>query len=393
MKLLLDFIPNHTAIDHPWATLHPEYYIQGSWHDRETRPHDFVALETGYGRRYLAHGRDPYFPSWSDTLQLNYRHPELRKAMLAELVHLAGMCDGVRCDMAMLLLPEVILNTWSEKSLPAYGNLPIDDSFWPEAIQRVKMEHPDFLFIAEVYWDLEPKLLEQGFDFSYDKHLYDHLRSGAAGSVRQHLTASLDCQRRLVRFLENHDEPRAAQAFSAEMLRSAAVLCYLAPGLRFFQYGQLEGHRIHIPVQICRAPEEARDEALYTFYIALLDLLRGDMLRSGCWRLLPCMPFAGDDPTRSNFIAYDWNRSQAGQVSPDASEELLVMVNYSPQPGRCSIQPFEGRALSSISFTKLLASQPEGRSYWQAGRLSFELPAWGFQVLRLTRLTEMMWGW
>jgi hypothetical protein len=307
--------------------------------------------------------------------------------MAAELEYVAGMCEGVRCDMAMLLLPEVILRTWSEHSLPTYGNLPADDPFWPEAIQRVRQRVPDFLFIAEVYWDLEPRLLEQGFDYSYDKRLYDYLRAGAAGSVRQHLSANPDYQRSLVRFLENHDEARAAQAFPGEMGRAAAVLCYLAPGLRFFQHGQLEGHRIHLPVQLCRSPEEPLDEALHAFYAALLDLLRCEILRKGDWCLLPCLPAYEGDPTWNNFIAYSW-RSSESSAGPEglanaSKPVLLLVVNYSPQPGRCRVQPGEGQVPSIGSLTKLLASQPEGSSQWQGGGLSFDLPAWGYQVLQI----------
>jgi Alpha amylase, catalytic domain len=376
LRLLLDFVPNHTAIDHPWVNQHPEYYIQGTQQDLDARPMDYIRLQTGRGVRFLAHGRDPYFPPWSDTLQLNYRHPELRRGMISELEHIAGMCDGVRCDMAMLLLPEVILRTWRDQSLPLDGSLPVDDPFWLEAIPQVKKQHPDFVFIAEVYWDLEPRLQEQGFDYTYDKHLYDHLRARAAWAVRQILSAKPDYQRRLVRFLENHDELRAAFAFPDEIGRAAAVLCYLAPGLRFFHHGQLEGRRIRLPVQICRPPVEELDEPLHAFYAALLALLKRKELRCGAWRLLECQPYESHDPSWSNIIACAWHDSYAGT-------ELLVLVNFSSQPARCAIQPWEDEPSPGISFTPLLTSPGEGVSRWQTGRLSFDLPAWGFQVVEV----------
>ena len=177
LRLLLDFAPNHTALDHSWVQSHPEYYVHGSDEDLSREPHNYKRMQTGRGPAVLAHGRDPYFPGWPDTLQLNYRHSGLRQAMIAELRGIADRCDGVRCDMAMLLLPEVIARTWGGRSRPADGADPVDAPFWPEAIAAVRARRPDFLFLAEVYWDLEWELQQQGFDYTYDKRLYDRLRA------------------------------------------------------------------------------------------------------------------------------------------------------------------------------------------------------------------------
>ena len=65
--------------------------------------------------------------------------------------------------------------------------------------------------MAEVYWDLEWTLQQQGFDYTYDKRLYDRLREGHARPVREHLYAGLDYQVKLARFLENHDDPAPEQ--------------------------------------------------------------------------------------------------------------------------------------------------------------------------------------
>jgi hypothetical protein len=135
--------------------------------------------------------------------------------------------------MAMLVLPDVFERTWGRRA-------PL---FWPDATRRVRERESGFLFMAEVYWDLEWTMLQQGFDYAYDKRLYDRLREGHARPVREHLYAGLDYQARLARFLENHDEPRAAATFTPEAHRAAAVATFLSPGLRFFHQGQLEGRR------------------------------------------------------------------------------------------------------------------------------------------------------
>ncbi len=205
LRLLLDFVPNHVAPDHPWVSEHPEYFIHGSAGDSARDPASYFAL----GEVFYAHGRDPYFPAWPDVLQLNAFQPELRRVAAETLSSIAGQCDGVRCDMAMLFLNAVFERTWGGRS----GQKP-DAEYWGEVIPATKKSHPDFLFVAEAYWDLEWELLQKGFDFCYDKRLYDRLEHESAESVRLHLYADPDYLGRLVHFLENHDEPRAASVFS-----------------------------------------------------------------------------------------------------------------------------------------------------------------------------------
>jgi hypothetical protein len=144
--------------------------------------------------------------------------------------------------------------------------------------------------MAEVYWDLEWTLQQQGFDYTYDKRLYDRLHEGHARPVRDHFRAEPDYQDRMARFLENHDEPRAAATFPREVHEAAAILTFLSPGLRFFHQGQFEGRSKRISPHLCRAPDEPVDEGLGTFYARLLAVLRRPSLRHGQWRLLECAP-------------------------------------------------------------------------------------------------------
>ena len=220
LKLMLDFVPNHMGIGHPWVDDHPEYFVHGSEIDQVLAPQNYTLVKRRKGDLLLAYGRDPYFSGWPDTLQLNYANPATQEAMIGELVKISGQCDGVRCDMAMLVLPDVFDRTWGHTA-------PL---FWPAAIQRVRDRSPEFLFMAEVYWDMEWTLQQQGFDYTYDKRLYDRLREGHARPVRDHFHAELDYQNKLARFLENHDEPRAAATFPLDKHLAAAVLSFLSPG-------------------------------------------------------------------------------------------------------------------------------------------------------------------
>jgi hypothetical protein len=187
--------------------------------------------------------------------------------------------------------------------------------------------------MAEVYWDLEWTLQQQGFDYTYDKRLYDRLRDRHARCVHDHFWAGLDYQDKLARFLENHDEPRAAAAFPPGIHKAAAVITYLSPGLRFFHQGQLEGRRKRVSPHLCRGPEEPIDEELKVFYDRLLSILRAPAARNGRWQLLECAPAWDGNATNDSLIAFAW-------VGPDG-ERLLVAVNYSDHQSQARIRlPF-----------------------------------------------------
>src|SRR5262245_48762627 len=372
VRLMLDFVPNHTALDHPWVAAHPAWYVQGNERILAEQPANYIRIKTGRGDRILAHGRDPNFPGWPDTLQLNYANPGLQTAQREELLAIASQCDGLRCDMAMLLLPDVFQRTWGETPAP----------FWPDIIAAVHGAHPGFTFMAEAYWDLEWELQRHGFDYCYDKRLYDRLAGSDAGAVRAHLGAGLHYQDRLSRFLENHDEPRAAATFSWPRHQAAAVASYLSPGLRFFHQGQLEGARVHVPVHLCRGPVEAADPAIVAFYDKLLTVLaQSHGLRDGAWSLVAPQPAWAGNPTWQDFIGYAWR-------APDGTNHVVV-VNFSDHQSQCRLNlPFSGLDGVRWLLVDVLGSEVyerEGSELVRPG-LYIDLAAWRFNVFRLEPL-------
>jgi glycosidase len=379
LQLMLDLVPNHTAPDHAWVRSHPEFYVHGSAAELEREPQNYCRVETERGPAVLAHGKDPYFAGWPDTLQLNYRHPGFRAAMIDEMLAIADRCDGVRCDMAMLVLPEVIGRTWGDRSRPADGAAAVDASFWPEAIGRVRARHRGFLFLAEVYWDLEWELLQQGFDWTYDKRLYDRLAAGETAGVRAHLGAGLDFQRRCARFLENHDEPRAAAVFPFARHRAAALIAFLTPGLRFLHDGQLEGRRVCLSMHLGRRRAEAVDAEVQDFYARLLECLRRAGPRAGQWRLCPCRPAWEGNPTSEAFVAFTWDEKEG--------PPLLAAVNAGPTRGQCYAGlPWAELAGKRVVLRDLLSAARYERdgSDLVAHGLYLDVPAWGshlFEVL------------
>jgi hypothetical protein len=367
LRLILDFVPNHMAPDHPWASEHPDYFVSGTEEQLAAQPQNYCRV--GPGARVLAYGRDPYFDGWPDTLQLNYGNPALQEAMLAELRRIARQCDGVRCDMAMLVLPEVFLRTWGI-SAPA---------FWPRATAGVRAAVPGFLFLAEVYWDLEWTLQQQGFDYTYDKRLYDRLEEGHARPVREHLFAGLDFQDHLARFLENHDEPRAAATFAAPMHRAAAILTFLTPGLRFFHQGQREGKRVRIPVHLGRGPDEAAEPAIAEFYDRLLEGLKDPAFRDGDWQLLECRPAWDGNGTSDSFVAFSW--TVAG------GPRRLVAVNYLGHQSQCYVtmpwRDLDGRTWRLQDLTGPAVYDRPGGDLTRQG-LYLDMPAWGYHVFAVS---------
>jgi len=369
LRLMLDFVPNHMALDHPWVADHPERFVAGTEADLLREPRNWTSLPTSGGRNaVLAHGRDPYFPGWTDTVQLDYGSPDTVEAMTAELASIAARCDGVRCDMAMLLLPDVFERTWGHAAEP----------FWPAAIARARAVNPGFLLMAEVYWDLEWTMLGQGFDDAYDKRLYDRLVAGAARPVREHLLAGLDYQAHLARFLENHDEPRAAATFPADHHRAAALVTFLTPGLRFFHQGQVEGFRKRISPHLVRGPDEPVDAGLERFYGALLALLRDPLVRDGDWRLLDLAPAWEGNATADGLVAFAWRLGD---------RRLVVAVNLSP----VQAQAYVCRPLDDLRDAEVrLGDRLDGMVYERdadelADRgLYVDLPPWGHHVLEAT---------
>jgi glycosidase len=371
LRLMLDFVPNHTGLDHPWVEDHPEYYIAGTEIDLARAPQNYTWVKRMHGELLLAYGRDPYFAGWPDTLQLNYGNPVTQEAMIAELLRIAGQCDGVRCDMAMLVLPDVFERTWGQRA-------PL---FWPRATQRVREKVPGFCFMAEVYWDLEWTMLEQGFDYAYDKRLYDRLREGHARPVREHLRAGLDFQNKLARFLENHDEPRAAATFAPGKHEAAAVITFLSPGLRFFHQGQFEGRRKRISPHLVRAPLEPTDKTLQQFYDGLLAVIRQPIVRDGQWCLLECAAAWDSNWTSDCFIAWSWH-ARDGQ-------RRVMAVNYAGSQSQCYVRlPFPELSGDKVRLKDLMSSASydrDGGDLVSRG-LYLDLPAWGYHAFDVTAL-------
>jgi hypothetical protein len=386
VRLILDYVPNHVAPDHPWVGSHPELFVNGSEADLDAEPEGWLRIRGEAGDRVLAHGRDPYFPAWPDVVQLNAFAPELRAATAATLADIASQCDGIRCDMAMLLTNQVFAKTWGGR----VGPEPVEE-FWPAVIAGLRTGHPDTVLIAEAYWDMEWDLQQQGFDFCYDKRLYDRIVSGDVAGIRDHLRADLGYQAGLLRFLENHDEPRIAGLLTATAEKAAALAVATLPGAVLWHEGQFEGRRVHPPVFLSRRPDEPLDQELAAWYRRLLATVAAQRVRTGAWQLLEIGGWPDNDSCR-NLLAWSWSGDVASGETGDGAGRAVrhvVVVNLSAAPaaGRIGLSwaDLGGAGLAGRDWT--LTDLLDGRVFNRGGDelsssgLFVDLPAWGGHLL------------
>ena len=373
ISLLLDFVPNHFNADTFLLQTHPGIFLKGNDEAFRQDPHTFFQTPYHPGK-YFAHGRDPFFPAWTDTIQLDYYNPGTRSFMTEQLLYIGSLCDGVRCDMAMLVLNNIFRNTWGGILNDSENAKPVTE-FWKDAIEKVKSEYPDFQFIAETYWDLEWELQQLGFDFTYDKKLYDRMKQSTVKSINLHLGAELEYQNKLVRFIENHDEERAASVFGKEKSLAAAIIMSTIPGMRLFHDGQWQGKKIRLPVQLGREPLEQPNYNYQNHYDKLLTIVNDNIFHEGEWELLETIPSWENNLHFENMLAWQWKKG---------TENLLVVVNYSSNTSQCRIK----LNLEGFDENFLLEDMWDNTKYWRSCEevqhlgLYIELGPWQAHLLK-----------
>ncbi len=331
MALFLDFVGNHTALDHPWTHEHPEFFVQGSPDDFSAAPSNFYPIDSSAGMRFLAFGRDPYFPPWRDVAQLNHFEPRMRSALLEQLRSIARHCDGVRCDMAMLQLGDIFGKIWSGL---LRGASPPGREFWEEAHAAV----PDLILLAEAYWGTEQRLLDLGFSWVYDKGLYDAVRDFRIPEIHTRIAAGVSYQSRLARLMENHDEEPCAAVFGAERIPAAAALFGTLPGMRFYYQREIEGCSVYLPITLRHEAPGGCDAARAALFEKILRITSEDVFHQGAWSILRVTPEG--DPTSGNLAAWQWRGEKAWKV---------LAVNLAREASQGRVQ-FEGTPLPARQY-------------------------------------------
>lgn len=351
ITLMLDFVPNHVAPDHSWTSKHPDYFITGTSDDFNHDPASYLHI----GNNVFARGRDPHYAAWPDVVQLNAFSVGYRAAAVETLRSIAGQSDAVRCDMAMLMCSDIFAKTWSERA----GAVP-NKEFWTEVITEVHKTHPDFVFLAESYWDTEKELLRQGFDYCYDKTLYDKLLESAAQNINDYLVRIGDTQNSLCRFIENHDEQRAASVYDTpKKARAAAAAITTLPGMPLIHDGQMQGWCTKIPVHINHGPDEQTDNDLMPFYEQLLtarELWQGQNYTWHLWHV-----------ENSNILAWEWR---------GADKRFIIFINYSNETADTGFVLDEASTYKTILGSHTTATRHDNMA-------SLNLRPWETQIIQI----------
>lgn len=327
LKLILDLSPNHFGADSKLIRENPEIFLEVDKSLYVNDSHTYFKPYEDF-ERYFAHGRDPFFPAWQDTIQVNFFSNQAREYFKKILTEIINYCDGVRCDMAMLALNNIFKNTWAGV-LEKKGWEQPEEEFWSEIISYIKNNNKDFIFIAEAYWDLEWDLQQLGFDYSYDKKLTDRLRYETSREIHDHLLAENEYQKKSLRFIENHDEDRAITAFGKEKSKAASVIISTIQGMRFYHNGQFEGKKIRLPLQLGREPEEPVIQGIKNFYKKLIDITTHDIFKNGEWNLLEPIPSWEGNNSYTNILAWEWRLK---------NNRRIILVNYSDILSTCRLK-------------------------------------------------------
>ena len=345
LSVIVDFVSNHMALDSPWIAQRPDLFIRSDTRARNQSTSEFFLHRSG---EVVAFGRDPYFSPWNDTAQLDFANEALRTRMIEVLKRISSYADGVRCDMAMLVLRDCFRRLWYPLVPDSSLDQMMPGEFWDQAIDAVKKVNPDFKFIAEAYWDKEHELHALGFDLCYEKKLYDGLVGHDLGRVLERLRRDSEALHGSLYFIENHDEPRAASVFGKSDNLAALALMLSVPGSALIHEGQMEGKHERLPVQRIRPlTEEPADAGLRDSYVQLLKITADDVFKRGDFELFDPGVYG-----TLGFIRKDQRRVIAylGQIS-----EAWHRFN-SPQMDVSAVAR-EAGAQSQLCLTNLLNSR------------------------------------
>ena len=373
LRLMLDFVPNHMGLDHPWVEEHPEYFIAGTELDLARAPKNYTWVKRKGGDLLLAHGRDPYFAGWPDTLQLNYANPATQEAMIGELVKIAGQCDGVRCDMAMLVLPDVFERTWGQRSpssgrrrpsacastFPASSSWPRSTGTWNGRCSSRASITPTTNGCTTGSATSMP-----GRCASISTRAWT-TRTSWPASWR---TTTSHVPRR--RFRRESTKPPPSSRFCRRDCDSF---------IRDNSKGARNGFR---PISVVPRTSPSI-QALRQFYDRLLTILRQPVVRDGQWQLLECAPAWEGNWTNDCFVAFAWQ-------GPDG-ERLLVAVNYAPNQSQCRLRlPFPDLGGKSWRLQDQISSASYERdgNELQSQGLFVDLRPWQASVFSLSSSTD-----
>jgi len=321
MGLMVDFVPNHFALDARMLETNPEVFIQRP--DGDTSPDEWWIEKSGVT---VAYGRGPYDGPWTDTLNVNYWSPAAIAIMKDIFVNIAKRVDAIRIDMAMLVLNDVWENAWSDVMASGGWARPEAD-FWADAISTAKAE-TSLVIVSEAYdyYMTSPPeqeyLTNLGVDYSYNKKVLDVIEEQHLDEMRGFLFQQPQWRlNRMCHFVENHDEPRAAKSLGGQAKAFAASVAALTlPGMRLTYFGQYDGLANRLGVHLRRGTPEDKHPEVHAQYVKLMEALSHEVFHEGTWTIIDV-----EQPGPEwRLFAWGWEHN---------GEKRLVVVNWCDQQG------------------------------------------------------------
>jgi hypothetical protein len=289
LRLASDMVPNHMGIDSSWVIEHPEWFITRgdspfpaysfNGPDLSTDSRAEIKLEDHYydqtdaavafrlrtyndqKMQFVYHGNDGTTFAWNDTAQLDYSKASVREHVIQVILHVARLFPIIRFDAAMVLAKRHVQRLWFP--LPGVGgSIPsraeyamsqeefdalMPNEFWREVVDRVAVEVPGTLLLAEAFWLLEGYFVRTlGMHRVYNSAFMNMLRDEENAKYRSYLKKTVefdpDILKRYVNFMSNPDERTAADQFGAgDKYFGTCTLLATLPGLPMFAHGQIEG--------------------------------------------------------------------------------------------------------------------------------------------------------
>lgn len=340
IRLSADMVPNHMGIDSTWVIEHPDWFLSSSfppyssysfqsenvsddprvriiledhYYDRTDAAVSFQRRDSSTGDvRYLYHGNDGTSFPWNDTAQLDYTNPTVREAVIQVILQVARNFPVIRFDAAMTLAKKHIQRLWFPEpgaggAIPSrsqYGmsraefESKIPEEFWREVVNRVAVEVPDTLLLAEAFWLMEGYFvrtlgMHRVYNSAFMHMLRDEDNAKYRTAIRNTLEFDPQILKRYVNFMNNPDEKTAVEQFGrGDKYFGICTVLSTLPGLPMFGHGQVEGLAEKYGMEFRRPKwEETSDEGL---------------VRGHEWRIFPLLHRRYLFADVEQFLLYDF---------------------------------------------------------------------------------------
>ncbi|WP_263376957.1 alpha-amylase family protein [Granulicella aggregans] len=380
IRLASDMVPNHMGIDSTWVMEHPEWFL--SRHDSPFPVYSFegpdlsaearfeIKIEDHYfdqsdaavvfrlrersngDTRFVYHGNDGTTFAWNDTAQLDYSKAYVREHVIQTILQVARLFPIIRFDAAMTLAKKHVQRLWFPLpeiggSIPSRAESAISQAefdammpneFWREVVDRVAVEVPGTLLLAEAFWLLEGYFVRTlGMHRVYNSAFMNMLRDEENAKYRSYLKKTIefdpDILKRYVNFMSNPDEKTAiAQFGTGDKYFGTCTMLATIPGLPMIGHGQIEAftEKYGMEYKQARFDEWPNDDLVARHMREIAPLLKNRQLFAESHNFVMYDFWAGPGDVNENVFAYS-NMVEHGGTGYGGSgkERALILYNNS----------------------------------------------------------------